>query len=170
MHRVICVVQDVEKDLLQLMGVANHVRQALVEMLHNVNAVAVEIIGAQLDRAAQDRIQLERVALRRHLAGEAQQILHDLLGPLRLLQNHTQIFVRRLRQIRILHQKIGKAEDGRERIIDFMGDAGNQLANGGHLFGMHQFVAKNSRIGDIGEHDDDAGHDSLLVAHRAEVG
>ena len=100
MHRVVGVVQDVEKYLLHLMRIADHVGQFLVQMLDDFDPVAVEIVRAQLHGAAQNRVQLHGVALRRHLAGKAEQVLDDLFGALRLLQNHAQIFASTFRKSR----------------------------------------------------------------------
>ena len=132
-HRVVGVVQDVQEHLLQLVRISDDLGQRLVEVLDHLDAVALEVVGAQLHGALQDGIQLHRLALRRHLAGKAEQILHDLLGALRLLQNHPQILARALRNFRILHQQVGKSQNGGERIVDFVGDAGDQLSDRRHL-------------------------------------
>ena len=58
MHGIVGVVQNVEKNLLQLVRVAHDLGQSLVEMFHDIDAVASEVIGTQLDGSAQDRIQL----------------------------------------------------------------------------------------------------------------
>ena len=108
-HRVVGVVQDVEKDLLQLVRVADDVGHALVEPLDNLHAVAGEIVGAQREGAAHDHIQLHQVALRRHLPREAQQVLHNLLGALRFLQDDAQIFLGVRRDLGAFQQQVGKA-------------------------------------------------------------
>ena len=101
------------------------------------DAVAGEVVGAQLHGAPQDGVELHRTALRRHLAGKAEQVLHDLLGALRFLQNHAQVLAGGFRKFGILHQQIGKSENRGQRIIDFVGDAGDQLSDGRHFLGMH---------------------------------
>ncbi len=126
-HGIVGIVQNVEKDLLQLVRVAHHLGQSLVEMFHDIDAVAVEVIGPQLDRPAQNRVQLHGVALRRHLAGKAEQVLHDLLGALGFLQDHAHILAGRLGQIGILHQQVGKSQNRGQRVVHFMGDAGDQI-------------------------------------------
>src|SRR5258708_10083071 len=45
---VVGIVQDIEKDLLQLVRIAHDVGQSLVKMLHDVDALAVAVLGAQL--------------------------------------------------------------------------------------------------------------------------
>jgi hypothetical protein len=88
MHGVIGVVQDVQENLLQLVGVTDDIGQSLIEMFDDFHSVTVEVVRTQLDGAAQDQVELHGIALRRHLAGKAEQVLHDLLGALRLLQDH----------------------------------------------------------------------------------
>jgi hypothetical protein len=80
MDCVVGVVQNVEKDLLKLVGIAINVGKSFVEVLDNIDAVAVEIVGSQLNGTADNLVQLHGVALRRHLAREAQQILDDGFG------------------------------------------------------------------------------------------
>jgi len=49
------------------------------------------------------------------------------------------------------------------------GDAGDELSDSGHFFGVDEFAAKFGGVGDIGHDDDDAVDVVLLVAHRTEV-
>src|SRR5215831_7048936 len=74
-HRVIGVVEDVEEHLLKLLRVPNDERQVVLKLLRNRDPAAMEVVGAQLDRPLQDRVQLDRLALWRHLAGKAQKVL-----------------------------------------------------------------------------------------------
>ena len=113
--------------------------------------------------ALQDGIELNGLALRRHLAGKAEQVLHDLLGALRFLQNHAQIAARAFGDLGIFHQQVGESEDGGERIVDFVGDAGDQLSDGRHFFGVHQLGAQHRRIRDVGHDHDDAAHPARLL-------
>ena len=71
-HGVVSIVDDVEKHLLQLVGVADDIGQSLIEVLDDVDAVAVEIVRTQLNGTAKNQVELYGVALRRHLTGEAQ--------------------------------------------------------------------------------------------------
>ena len=85
--------------------------KSFVEVLDDVDAVAVEVVGTQLNGAAKNQIELDSIALRRHLAGEAEQVLHDLLGALRFLQNDAKIFARSFGQFGIFEKQIGEAEN-----------------------------------------------------------
>lgn len=135
-HRVVSVVQNVEKDLLQLVGVADYVGQSLVEMLDYIDAMTIEVVRAQLDGAAQDRIQLQSIALWRHLASEAKQVLDDLLGALCFLKNDAKIFACAFGEIGILHEQVREAEDRREGVVNLMRDTGDQLTDCSHFFRM----------------------------------
>ena len=88
---VVSIIQDVQKNLLQLMSVTVDVRESLVKVFDDVDAVAVEVVRTQLNRATKNYIDLHRVALGRHLAGKAEQILHDLFGALGFLQDDAEI-------------------------------------------------------------------------------
>ena len=50
-----------------------------------------------------------------------------------------------------------------------MGDAGDELSNRSHFFGVNQFVAQLGGIRNVGHDHDDAVDIVLLVAHGAEV-
>ena len=50
-----------------------------------------------------------------------------------------------------------------------MGDAGDELSDGGHFFGVNQFIAQLGGVGDVGHDYHDAVDVVLLVAHGAEV-
>src|SRR5438552_8228189 len=68
------VVQDIKEDLLKLVSVADQFRRLLIEILDNLNPAIGEIIRAQGHSFVQDGVDLERQALRRSLAGKAQQV------------------------------------------------------------------------------------------------
>src|SRR6266849_4330427 len=88
-YRVIGIVNNVKEDLLQLMGIANHIGQILIEELDHIDAMTGEVIRAQLHSANENGVELHWFALRRILARETEQVLHDLLGALRFLKNHS---------------------------------------------------------------------------------
>src|ERR1043166_3504788 len=169
LHGVIRLVQDIQEHLLQLVRIADQIRQALIEFLHNLHAVIGKVIRAQGDGLAQNVVDLERLALRRALAGKTQQVLHDLLGALRLFQDHLQILAGAARDFRILHEQVGKSHDGRERVVDLMGHAGDKLADGSHFFRVHQLGLDHRSVGDIGHQHHHAADLAAIVAHGTQV-
>src|ERR1039458_2981488 len=160
---VVSVIQDIEKHLLQLVRISDDLGQGLVEPFDHLNAVTDEVVGAQVDGALQDGVDLHGLALRRHLAGKAEQVLHDLLGALGFLQNDAQIAARAFGEFGVFHQEVGKSEDGGERIVDFVGDAGDQLSNGRHFLGVHEFGAQHGGVGNVGHHYYDAADPAILA-------
>src|SRR5882762_817556 len=167
--RIVGVVHDVEKNLLQLVGVPYHLGQAFVQLLDDLDTMAVEVVGAQLHGPTQDSVELHRLALGRHLARKAQQVLHDLLGALCFLQDDAQILAGDFGHLGVFQQQVGKAKDGGEGVVDFVGYARHQLSDGRHLLGMDQLGLEHGGIGDVGHDHHDAGHDALLIPHRTEV-
>ena len=131
--------------------------------------MAGEVIRAQLHGADENCVELQRFALRRHRTGEFEQVLDDFLGALSLLKDDAQVLARAFRQIGVLQKQVGETENSRERVIDFMGHSGDELADRRHFFGVHEFGLQHGRIRNVSHYDDDAGHGSLLIAHRAEV-
>src|SRR6202011_3158639 len=97
-HGVVGIVEDIEKDLLQLVRVTNDIGQSFIKVLDDFDAMTIEVVGPQLDSAAQDDIELHGITLWWHLPGKTQQILNNLFGALRLLQNDAQVLARTLGQ------------------------------------------------------------------------
>src|SRR5262249_28079298 len=98
-----------------------------------------------------------------------QEVLHDLLSPLCLLQDHTKIAANDLWKVFIVHQQVSKTQDSRKRIIDFVCYAGNQLAHSSHLFRMHEFCLQRRGISHVCHNNDYAADISLLITHRAQI-
>src|SRR5262249_11136924 len=59
-HSVICIVENIQKDLLKLVRVTNYARQLLIKVLNNFYSMALEVVGAQLHRAMENRVKLHR--------------------------------------------------------------------------------------------------------------
>ena len=166
---VVSIVQDVEKHLLELVGISDDRGQGLVEMFDHLNAVTDEVVRTQVDGALQDGVELKREALRRHLAGKAEQVLHDLLGALRFLENHSQIAAGAFGDLGVGQQEVGESEDGGEGIVDFVGDAGDQLSDGRHLFGVEQLGAQHGGVGDVAHDHYDAADPAVFADDGAQI-
>src|SRR6266404_2029850 len=134
LYRVISIIQNVQKNLLQLLRIAKGRRQILIEFLDDFYSVTGEIVTAELDGLPQHVIDLHQLALYRTLSREAQQILHDVFGALRFLQDDLQIFASVFGDLRILKKEIGETKNRRQWIIYFVGHTGNQAADGSHFF------------------------------------
>ena len=79
-----------------------------MKALADGHSATMKIVGPQLNSPFQDGIQLHGLALWRHLAGKAEQILDNLFCALRFLQDDAQVLARTLRLFGVLHQEVGK--------------------------------------------------------------
>src|ERR1700682_1611171 len=166
---VVSVVQDVEKHLLELVGISDDRGEGFVEAFDHLNAMADEVVGAQVHGALQNGVELDELALRWHLAGKAEQVLYDLFGALRLLQNDPQIVARAFGDLGIFHQQIGESEDGGKRVVDLVSNAGDQLPDRRHFLGVHELGAQDGGVGDVGHDHNDVADPAIFTADRAQI-
>ena len=79
------------------------------------------------------------------LAREGQQVADDLRGALRLAEDGVEAAPGLLVD-RTLRQTLGPGEDGRERIVQLVRDAGDRLPERGELLGLQQLVIEIARL------------------------
>src|SRR5216684_3553440 len=166
-HRVIGVIEDVQENLLELLRIADHTRQIGIQGFQNLYAVAGKIVGAQFDRLAQHDVDLHRLPAGRGLTRKAEQVVYNFFRALRLQQDDLEIVFRLLGYSRIFQEQIRKTDNSRQRVINLVRDARDQLADGGHFLGVRKLGLQDGSIGDIGHHHDNAVHLGLLVADGA---
>ena len=106
----------------------------------------LELIGLQLEDAADLIGQRARPSLRRVVAREQQQVLHDARRPGGLVGDDRESAADVRRHFRTLQQQVGLAEDRRQRIVDLVGDPGGQLADGGELLGVDQLGLRAAQL------------------------
>ena len=143
---------------MQLLRVANGCRQVFIKLFHYFHSVAGEIVAAQLDGLSQNGAQSNRFALHGALPRKAEQVLHDMFCPLRLLQNDFERFVRRCRNFGVFQQKVRESEDCGQWIVHFMRHAGHQAADCSHPLRVREFCLQQSRIRNVRHHNHDAVH------------
>jgi len=69
------------------------------------------------------------------VANKVQQVLDDPPRPLGCFHQEVGVVPKVVRQPWVSPDQLGEAEDGRERIVDFVGDPGRKSADGFHLLG-----------------------------------
>src|SRR5208283_3861402 len=153
---VVGVVENIEKNLLELLRITDSELKIFVEFLGDFDTVTGEVIAAEADGLPKDCVDLHRLALSGTLPGKAEKALNDFLGALRFAKNDLQFLTSGSRNLGILEQQIGEAENGGEGIVDFVSDAGDQAANGGHFFGVGELGLQEDGVGNIGHDYDDA--------------
>ena len=85
---------------MQLVFVADHLRQSFLESLDDFDAVVGQIIGPQLQGTLHDPVELHRLTLLWHLARKTQQVLDDQFRALRLLDDDIEIALSLRRETR----------------------------------------------------------------------
>ena len=128
---------EVQDHLLQLMGVAIGGGKIGRDARPRLDAGQAQLGGAQEERLLDDLGQRHRAARRRALAGEEQQPLDDLGHPVAL--GHDELdgaadlggWVPREHELPV-------PDHHRERIVELVGDAGDELAHRGELGRLHQ--------------------------------
>ena len=74
-----CVIEEIQKDLLNLMGVHQHGWQCRIQLRHHLNITRAQLIGHDLQHAIDQLVKMGQLALRLMLTRKAQQTLNDLL-------------------------------------------------------------------------------------------
>ena len=144
-HRLLGVDHQVQQHLLALVRIGEDVRQAGRERLERGDVVQALLVGAEGQGLADDLIHIDHRARRVPLAGERQQVAHDLRGALRLAEDDVEASLGRL-----VHglrcEALGPCQDGRERIVQLVSDAGNRLPQRGQLLRLQQLVIQIARL------------------------
>ena len=82
-------------------------------------------------------------------AGKDKQILDDFRRPFSLRVDLLKILVALLRQSLVAQQQLGVATDARERVVQFVGDARDQLADSREFFRLNELLFKLATVGQI---------------------
>ena len=144
-HRLLGVDDEVEQDLLELVRVGEHLRQAGGKRGQHGDVRDALFVGAQRERLADDVIEIDHRARGVTLAREGEEVAHDAGRALRLAEDDVQAAPRRIVHL-ALRQPLGPREDRRERVVQLVGDAGDRLAERGHLLGLQQLVIEVARL------------------------
>ena len=83
--------------------------------------------------------------MRLALTGKGEQILHDAMRSLCLLEQFGDEICRSFAQV-LRFQQLRIAQNCSERIVQFVRNSGNQLADGGHLFALQQLLLSASQV------------------------
>ena len=138
-HRVLGVDDQVQQHLLHLVGVREDEGQSVGEGVEGRHVRHPLLVGPRGQRVAHDVVQVDEGAGGVALPGEGQQVPHDAGRPLRLAENRLDPALR-LRRRRARGQPFGARQDGRQRVVQLVGDARDGLAQGRHLLRLHQLV------------------------------
>src|SRR5437660_3168670 len=140
------VVHHVEKNLLELMGFSGSDRQVFCKFQVYANVVHPQVVVAQREGLFEGLVDLDGNTFGFVLASEAQQVLHDAVGALRLFVKFVRIFHALLPHLSAGSEQLAVAENGGKRVIQFVRDSGNQLTNGRQLFAVEQLFLRAAQV------------------------
>ena len=112
----------------------------------HANVLHSQVVVAKGESIFQNLVDVDRGALRLVLAREAQQVLHDTMGALRLFVQFIGVLDSLRTDLSARGEQLAVAENRRERIVQLVRYAGNQLPDGGHLFAMKQLLLRSAQI------------------------
>ncbi len=167
LHRGFGVHQEIEKDLLQLLLVATNLRIRFVEMHVNLDAARPGSERAKTHRVLDDGVDVDHDIASVRLAGEQEQVANDSDRPIcfALYETHRlELFGLQF----VLEEKLGKGGNARQRVVQFVRNAGDQLANGSELFGTSQMLGDLSLLGQVSDADHESDDILVGIANVAE--
>ena len=144
LQRLVCVDDQVDDDLLQLVRIDEHVRHRALIVAIDRDAAASQPIGEQLERAVEQRRHRHGALLRLVLPGDRHEGSHDARAPLRRRLDLLGPRAGGLQEgvagkLLLQHRRL--AEHHRQRIVQLMRDAGEQRADRGEFLALVQRLA-----------------------------
>ena len=180
LHGVQGVEQQVKQNLLQLHPVAMNSRQGRVGLQRQPHPARLGIRPHQGDDFARQQVKVEAAAFDRPpLYQRAHPIDHFARAVVVLADvgQNSAHFVEVWRGL--LEQQLpglGVAQDGAERLVQFVRERGGQLAHGGDAGNVNQFVAllhdlllRQLALGDVRLHRSRVQDRSVFILHGADV-
>ena len=172
MHRVL---QQVEQDLQELVGIGRDLDGLGREVLDHLDRADPELVGEEVERLVHELAEPHGTLLGRLLAGERQQVLHDLRGALGLRVDLAQPPLDALREVGRGREEVGEAGDDRERVVQLVGDARDEAAERRELLALAHPLLGPPPLPDVVEVDREAvrrgvgAHLEPRVAGRIEL-
>ena len=137
--------QEIEQHLLDLVTVGKHFRQPTRERLDHLNVADLLLVGPQRERLAYHLVQIHHGTRGLALARERQQVADNAGGAFGFGQDDFQSLSRLVVDV-AFGEPFGPRQDGRQRVVQLVGNAGNGLAERGHLLGLQQLVTAIARL------------------------
>lgn len=169
-HGLHAVDDQVDQHLLEALGV-----QVGPDVLGNVHAdadVSGHLAFEQPEGPVHQRLQDHRLPAEGTLPGELQQPLDDVPGPFHLLFRFLQQapLEFQVRLFEFLQHDLYRGGDVVERIVQLVGHAGGEGAQGGELFDLDQMLAAPVEFIEHVVQAGDQGFEFVAVGHRRDAG
>ena len=151
------VVDEIDEDLLDLVGIDVRHRQVGLDLQARLDPVGHEIVPQQQERRVEQRLEGGGPPLVLLLPGEAEEVLHDVRRPLRLFLDDRERLPQRRRHVGHFGEVVGEPDDRGERVVEVVGDAGDELPDGGHLLRLDELVLQPAALGLVVEEEHHGG-------------
>src|SRR2546425_41357 len=166
---VLRVADEIEKDLDELIGVAQHGGKARVPAEVNRNVVPAKRMLLELQGSIDDGVEIQRLLLRRRRPRKFQQVLHDPRGAPGLAMRQLELPLRGLVCPSAFAKQFRDTEHGSERIIQFVRHASEHLSHRGKFLGLYELLLQPLELRDVPARNDHAFDLPCFVEERAEM-
>ena len=143
----------IQEYLSELIGIAHDGGEIGTRGQVHVNLVGAQGMFVELQGAQQQVRQVQQGVARSRGARENQQALYDVRGAARLAMSEVQlaagVFVGGL-----VAQQLGNAQNGGQRIVEFVGHAGNHLAHGCEPLRLNELLLEPLLVGNVARRSD----------------
>ena len=130
------VIDEVEKDLLQLVRIRGNLREVGCKIQMHADLAHAQVIVAKGQSIFESGIEAHGNAFGLMLPRKAQKVLHDAVSALGLFVEFLGIAESQRPDLPAGGQQLAVAEDRGKRIIQLVGNAGNELPDGGKFFAV----------------------------------
>ncbi len=137
---------QIEHDLVDLSGVGDGGAYIFADIALDED-VGGQRCAHQFERFGDDPVEVKRLAAAFFLAAETEQLLNHLPGPQTGGENPFQVVVGDVIVGYIRHGQFGVAQDDAQYIVEIVGDAASQGADGFHLLGLAQLIFQPAVFG-----------------------
>src|ERR1700681_4877670 len=138
-HRRLGVDEKIEQDLLELLFVTAGLWVRFIETHVNFDSGGSRCEGAKPHCVLDDGVDVDGHIARIRLAREKEKVANYTDGTVGLALDQADRLELLALEI-VLEEQLGKGRDAGERIIELVGDAGDELADGSQLFRASEMV------------------------------
>ena len=170
-HGVERVAHEVDQGLVERVGVGPHGGQIARVLAHDAHAGRLHLVGVELGRPLQQRGHADGREGQAGRPRQLQQPLHDAVDALQLARHHRLELGAELLVVEAPREVPAERQQRRERVLDLVGEAGGEAAEGGQPVGAPQPLLELAHHRDVAHGGDHA--EVLAVAalerHRADL-
>ena len=120
------------------MTVGPHRRQVGRHVPVHLHVLDPEVGGGEGQRLLDEIVEHHVAPLERHLAAECQEAPHNVAGRIGRLADHLSVLLDAIG--RLLFQDFARADEHGERVVELVGNAGNELTERGELRGLDHLL------------------------------